>query len=183
MKIVVNYDFWNALKNQNEPITPFTVIRNNKDVYLFYYPLIYFGYNTTYLTPTKAASFAPIQVAMMSLAECMINNIWDKDYYKEKSTPQLQGLVNKLRAIDVETDFELIKKTTLDGRVYNLHLNEKKIPQLVESKYLLVPSYSYSGNIKDTSIVQEHVIGSDKYVLSHGSKVKKKVLKYAYNQN
>ena len=49
----------------------------------------------------------------------------------------------------------------------------------MESKYILVPTYDFNNNIKNTSILQEHIVGTDKYVLSIGSP--KKELKLAYS--
>ena len=43
----------------------------------------------------------------------------------------------------------------------------------------MVPSYTFNGDIKDTSVLQEHIIGSKEYVLSLGSP--KKVWKPAYS--
>ena len=39
MKLVINYDFFNAIKDVNEPYGVLKVIRNNKDRYMLRLPL------------------------------------------------------------------------------------------------------------------------------------------------
>ena len=36
----------------------------------------------------------------------------------------------------------------------------------MEKKYILVPSYNYGGEEIETSIMQEHIVESDDYILS-----------------
>lgn len=49
---------------------------------------------------------------------------------------------------------------------YKVELNKQQLPHLKEETYILVPSYTFNGDIKDTSILQEHRIESKEYVLS-----------------
>ena len=102
------------------------------------------------------------------------------DHYKEDSSNNLKRLVSILKELNVDTTYELLKKSECYHKIYNLKLNEKKIPQIIESKYILLPSYDYKGDITNTSLLQEHVVGSKTYVLSLG-KPSKKVVKFAYS--
>jgi hypothetical protein len=180
MKLLINFDFWNAVRNVNEPFTPFKLIRNEKNHYVKHLIPIYFLIDIMGHTVPKAIGILIAQMSTLVTTVFLVEKkLLDIDKYKQKSDFDLSNLVSKLKDIDVETDKELIKETTLDSKVYNIKLNEKKLPVLVESKYVLVPSYSFSGDIKDSSLVQEHVVGSHTYILSHGSKQKQ--LKLAYS--
>ena len=180
MKLMINFDFWNAVRNSNEPFTPFKLIRNERNHYVKHLIPLYFLIDIIGRTVPKALAILLVQMSSLVTTIYIIDKkVLDIDKYKMKSDFDLTNLVKKLKDIDVETDNKLIKETTLDSRVFNLKLNEKKLPVLVESKYVLVPSYTFSGDIKDSHLVQEHVVGSHTYILSHGSK--KKQLKFAYS--
>lgn len=62
---------------------------------------------------------------------------------------------------------------------YKVEVNKKQLPHIAEEKYILVPSYTYNGDTKDTSVLQGHIVGSKQYVLSLGSP--KKVFKPSYS--
>ena len=102
------------------------------------------------------------------------------DDYKNKSIDDLKSLVSKFKDLYINTDYDLLLKSELYDKKYKVHLNENKIPFIMESKYILVPTYDFNGNVKNTSILQEHEIGTFTYVLSIGSP--KKELKLAYNR-
>ena len=82
--------------------------------------------------------------------------------------------------MNIDTSFDLIKESSCESKIYNIKFNKKKIPQLIECKYILVPSYNYQGDVVETGIMQEHVVGSSLYTLLHGSPQKK--LKLAYSK-
>lgn len=84
----------------------------------------------------------------------------------------------RLESIRVSTDAELLMESTEYHREYKLVLNENKLPQILQSKYIMIPTFD-DGQIKDESIVQEHIIGSKEYVLSKGSPVKQYKLSFA----
>ena len=88
----------------------------------------------------------------------------------------LKKLVSKLNDINIATDYDLLKQSELYERKYKIEFNESKIPIIMENKYVLVPSYNYKGDVKDTSILQEHFVGSKDYILSVGSPSKKLTL-------
>lgn len=181
MKILINYDFFNAIRDVNEAFTPFKVIRNNKKRWvLFNIPaLTWLEYIAVrdqifrYLPLAFCIHFTTI--LGLELMEYKI--VGDK--YKEKAVENLKFLVPKLETLNVSTSFELLKKSTCYHKVCNLKLNNRKLPQLIESKYILVPSYDYKGDIVDKSILQRHVIGQNKYELTTGEP--EKVLKLVYN--
>ena len=78
-------------------------------------------------------------------------------------------MARQLNDLNVKTDYELLLESELYKKEYKIQVNEKKLPYIAESKYIMVPTHSFNGNMTETSILQEHVVGSKKYVLSLGS--------------
>lgn len=182
MNIIINYDFFNAIRNVNEVFTGFKVIRNNKKKWIKYY-LPTCGMIDYILLNRSPLGILPAMLLQANLAfgleiiKCFANG---GDIYRMKSEDDLEKLVSDLERINIETSYDLIKKSECYDRIVNLKINENKLPELIESKYILIPSYDYNGEITDTSVVQEHVIGSEEYQIFKGSP--KKVLKLAYNK-
>ena len=181
MKLVINYDFFNALKDVNEKTTPLTIIRNEKADYgKFVIPvwltLSVLQYKSEFIKNIPqillGGSIAVYTNALIALRFGNIN-------YREKADRNLKTLVKCFNELNIETDYDLLLQSQLDSRNYRLYLNEEKLPEILESKYILVPTYNHLGDIKNTSILQEHVIGSKNYVLSLGSPKKKRKLAYS----
>lgn len=179
MKIIVDYDLINSIKNVNKPISPMKVIRNNKASWAKFNLPLYAA--TDYLIQRnipKTLSILALQFGTLITAYFMIYKAFG-DKYKEESERDLIKLVRQLNDLNIETSYDLLLKSELDGKAYRFRLNEYKLPELVESKYILVPSYNYDGEIKTTNLQQDHVVGSKTYILSIGSKQKQKQLVYA----
>ena len=182
MKLVIYYDFINALRNVNEPLNAFKVVRNEKNVYIKKTLPFFLGVDTivTLGNPERIPIVLSLQylslLGVLSLG--MYKNKDLKDFYKDRSRNDLINLTSQLKDLNINTDYDLLSKSTLDGKVSKICLNESKMPIIKENKYILVPSYQYDGSIKDVSIEQEHIYGNKEYVLSIGSKQKE--LKPAY---
>lgn len=182
IKLLNDFDVINSVKNVNQPFTMFKLIRNNKDRWAKINIPIYTAVDFAIKREIPGTlELLVMQLGFVALFETLTYHMMGVDPYFNKSDRDLKMLVSKLNAINVETDYELLKRTTLDEKKYNIRINEKKLPELVESKYILVPSYNYNGEEKETSMIQEHVVGTHEYVLSVGSK--QKVLKPAFASN
>ena len=83
-----------------------------------------------------------------------------------------------LKDINISTSYELLLDSENYKTEYKLKFDEAKIPYIKQDKYINIPVYN-DGDIKEVSLVQEHVIGSKSYSLSYGSP--SKVLKPAFN--
>lgn len=179
MKIIINYDYINAIKNVNEKYTPFKVIRNNKVKWVKVNLPIYTAANMLITNFDLKRTAALLGLQFFTLTGCffVLHSATTPDVYSVKSELALRDLVRKLKDVNVDTSFELLKQSELYDKKYEIKLNEKKLPELIQSKYILVPTYDYLGSVKETSIVQEHIMGSKDYVLSLGSP--QKVLKPA----
>lgn len=182
MKLLVNFDLIESVKNVNQPFTIFKLVRNRKRTWTTINIPIYTAIDFAFKKNIpETLELVAIQLGFVAVLETIMNHALGVDPYFNQSDRNLKTLVPKLNAINVETDYELLKKSTLDGKKYQVRLNEKKLPELVETKFILVPSYNYNGDVKETSMLQEHVVGTHEYVLSVGSK--QKVLKPAFASN
>lgn len=179
MKLVVNYDLINAIRNVNEPLTPLKVIRNNKVKWAKFNFPCYFAINFagSHSVP-KALGVLGFQFVWLTAAYFYNQKIFGDEYHTNSSN-DLRKLVSQLDSLNIKTDYDLLLKSELYKTKYKIQLNEKKILELAQQKYILVKTYNYCGDTKDTSILQEHIVGSKNYVLSIGSPKKKYKLAYS----
>lgn len=188
MKLVINYDFFNAIKNVNEPTGPLKLIRNNKYRYMIYAPIWYaqdvllgrnFNENIAIVLMCYGLAISCELGILYSSKKINSNNM---DKYAYESSNKLKRLSSQLKDINVKTDYDMLLKSELYDKKYKIEFNEDKIPFLKEEKYILMPSYGFDGQQKETSIMQEHNIGSSNYILSVGEPEKqyKKVLVKSY---
>ena len=180
MKLVINYDFIDKIKDVNENYGIMKIVRNRKRYLVFN------------LTPFCIAIDLPIclfgkESALIVFISQVISYFMIEyfaykqlgDFYKDMAINKLKKLVTLLKDINVDTSYDLLLDSEVYDKKYKIHLNEDKIPEVIESKYILVPTYNYYGEIKETSVLQEHVVGSNNYILSIGSPEKKLKLVYA----
>ena len=178
MKLVINYDFFNAILDINDGFTPMKIVRNNKKTLVImsssFFALDYF---VTHNIPTS------INLTMLQDLSFFIGTYACKylyhlnDPYKAIAIKRLHELVIELKELHINTDYDLLLKSELLEKKYKVQINKENVLSLIENKYILVPTYDFNGNVKTTSILQEHEIGTSDYVLSIGSP--KKELKLA----
>lgn len=184
MKLIINYDLMNAICNVNEPLTLFKIIRNSKVRYLtFNIPWCLF---LDFLMGPGSFGFLGtlgLQMGLIGMGDTgldlLYKNIYGVDQYARKSTLDLKKLVVQLEDLQVSTDYNLLLESKVYQKNYKVEISKNQLPHIAESKYILVPSYTYSGDRTDTSLLQEHIVGSKEYVLSLGSP--KRVFKPAYS--
>lgn len=176
MKIEINYDLLDKIK---ESKTGFSLNRTTKPVILktLIASSIYTVLNITDPRPIdKLIHAIPVFVVLYALP-VTIANIIMKNRFKDLSIKQLRILSKLLSDVNISTSYELLLDSNNYKTEYEFKLSEAKIPYIKQDKYINVPVYS-DGDIREVSLVQEHIIGSNKYSLSYGSP--KKVLKPAF---
>ena len=105
----------------------------------------------------------------------------NKDENEHLALLELERLAFRLAELNVHTTSDLLKKSEVMQTDYKVALDEQHLPIVEQSKYILIPSYDTLGDIKSSSILQEHNIGSEEYILSKGSP--KRVLNLAPRHN
>lgn len=174
MKLIINYDLIKRIQQAKEDFGISVALKKNiKQVA----PL--FGIYTAF----NLASGQRIDQALSNatLSASLLLTLWATmdlaryhflgDIDKRNALNDLKKLSIQLGQFNISTSVDLLLKSEEYDRKYKLELNENKLPSVLQEKYILVPTYN-NGDIKDTSILQEHVIGSKIYVLSLGSPAK-----------
>ena len=175
MKIINNYDLVNKLKNVNDPFGPAKVMRyylKSSGGKLFYF---YSAMDLALYPPLDAA----LMIAIMSGSVIGLGYVFHNfagDFIADSSAKDLKKLVSQLKDLYIKTDYELLLQAELYDKQYKVQFDENKIPYVLESKYIMLPTYNHNNDIKDTSLVQEHVVNSREYVLSIGSPSKERKL-------
>ena len=175
-QIIINYDFINAINNINEPLSPMKLVRNRKKVYLLV-PILF-------IVDLKIEEQLLLSLESLGIQTCILTGIImtsKKDTYKEKSEKEVEELIPKLEELNIYTDKKIIKDSKLFEKKYKIELNNNKIPLLKESKYILVPSYTFNDRIIDKFICQDHFIGTNNYILSATRPNKEMQLIYRIN--
>ena len=182
MKLTINFDFINAVLNVNEKFGPLKIVRNNKKLIgAYYFPFFTIIDYTIYKDLKYIIQELIIQFGFVIGSELIAHLLTNADIYKNKSINDLKKLVISLKQLNLNTSYDLLLSSTLYGKDYKISFNKDNLLQILESKYILVPTNGFNGNIKEVSILQEHNVGSNTYVLSIGSK--KKEYSLAYNSN
>lgn len=172
MKLVINYDFFNAIRDVNEPLTPMKIVRNNRK-YKFLAPVtLGIGYLGG-MSPESIARYLILWYGIYITTDLALDNAIKRlnnnvDSYALTASTRLKNLSLKLDDINVKTNYDMLLKSELYEKNHKLELSNDIIPTLTEQKYIYVPSYGFDGQEKETSILQEHDIGSSVYTLSVG---------------
>ena len=178
-KIIINYDLFDAILNVNGEMTPLKIIRNNKKVIAFWYlPVLTVLNLSASKNLLKTFEMLCMEFGMLIGSALFYNLVIGIDDYKNQSIEDLKTLVYKLKEMYVNTDYELLTQSKLIRRNYQVKYSKENFLAILESKYFLVPTYDFNNNVKNTGILQEHLIGTNEYVLSLGSP--KKELKLAH---
>lgn len=183
MKISVNYDVMNKILDVKQPFGPLKIARNSKDLWLHIFLPAIIGANIVIMPSVPGTLFLIAGGSLATLtANYSFRKMIGKDFYKDIASQLLNLLSFQLEELHVNTTYDLLLDSEESERKYRIKLNEKKIPTLVEEKYILVPTKTYTNDIKKTSLLQEHVVGSNKWTLSLGSPSKQKKLVPVHTQ-
>lgn len=87
------------------------------------------------------------------------------DVDKQKALDDLRILSIQLSAVHVKTSVELLQESEDDKTECKIKLDENKVPYILQEKYIMVPTCN-NENTEYTSVFQEHIMGSNDYVLS-----------------
>ena len=183
MNIIVSYDFIDIVKGSNEPAGPIKLMKytlKHNPVWKLYMAGS-FAIDVIREPFGKALGESALGAGGAFMIASLYFLIIKRDPVKERADIKIDELSSLLQKIDVNTNSSLIKESRLEGKKYEIRLNDKKFPQIIESKFILVPSYDNNGEVKDTSLLQEHALFTKQYVLSksRGLEKKKQVLAYS----
>lgn len=169
MKLIINYDFIDAIRNANEPYNTFKIVRNSKKDLGIKIPFWAVANYAIWQNIPDAMLWLCIQFYIDTFCKALEHKITGVDPYEEKAYKRLQRLALQFNDINLSTDIDLLLQSEMYYKKHKIELSEKNIPILTEEKFIYVPTYRYDGDVDVTSIQQEHEVGSREYVLSLGS--------------
>ena len=173
MKLIVNYDLIERIQDAQENFGIRKIVRHStNDVFSFAAlatvlstPFVLSGnYNTNILKVTIVG--LSVVAAINGFFEILqYKTIGDK--YKSDALEDLNNLVSELEGSHLGTNFNLLSQSWLAQTKYKLIANEKGMPVILQTKRIAVPIHEpIDGTVGAYDIVQEHVVGSKKFVLS-----------------
>lgn len=96
---------------------------------------------------------------------------------RREAIDDLDKLASKLNYLNIDTDDNLLLNS------YKYHMEyafdfENKIPSLIQKKYINIP---VTNKNEEVSILQEHIIGTNTYVISKAKYEKQRQYRLAFN--
>lgn len=179
MKIITNFDFFEEVVNAQEKFGPLKIVRNRKRRWAKLEIPLYLIIDFLINDPRIVFFVLSSQLAVLISGDLLAYRITKSDIYAKRAISNLKQLAADFKDLNIDTDYDLILDSELYDKKYKIKFNEKKLPYITENKYILVPTYNFNSDVKETSILQEHVVGSKTYVLSIGSP--KKEFKRVYS--
>ena len=170
MSIIINYDFLNAVRNVEKPFSGFKIIRNSKTKWIKYNYPVYLLLDYFALNNNKNAILPVFLIeAGLTFEYELFKNVFKKeDIYCKEALERFNELAPLFKNLNMDTNASLLSVSECYDKERKLKIDEDGLPYIQESKYFYVPSIDNEGNLIDNHIVQEHIVGSDTYLLSKG---------------
>lgn len=175
MKLVINYDL---IEKIQEAKTGFALTKTAKSIMKHTAFISSFSLIDNFILGYPFETFL-FEVLFGFTFETFIygtNDLILAKINKELAIKLLKLLSIRLKDIDITTNYELLLESYKYQTNYNISFD--KIPQVEQKKYIMIPVIE-NGEEKELSLLQEHIIGTDKYILSCGEPIK--VFKLALN--
>ncbi len=161
MKLIINYDLINEIRTAN---TGINVKRMGMKMGI-------------YLGAISALNFTAFtlnhEINVVSLANGLFyavaifggSELSTKNFNKQIAERRLESLASSLTKINIYTNTESIRNAHLYKTQYKIVHEDKMFLQ--QNKFLMLPTTG-TFNADEVSLQQEHIIGSNEYVLSIG---------------
>lgn len=117
--------------------------------------------------PGAMILFMPIGLLAYGIGKNVENKL--NNSFRKSGAEELTSIAFDIRgedALNVNTNANLLQLSKEQKRIYNITLNENKLPVLLQTKLINVPVYTRTGEVDTVPMVQEHAIGSKVYTLS-----------------
>lgn len=174
MKLIINYDFFEEVLNARESLGPLKIVRNQKRTWAKFHLPIFTAIDLISWSVPETIVILGMQFCTITYLELIAQKLAKTDIYGARAVDNLKELAWALNdltvknGLNLKTDYDLLLQSELYKKEYKIEVNENKIPYIAESKYIMIPTKGFNGTV-DTSILQQHVVGSKEYVLSLGS--------------
>jgi uncharacterized membrane protein len=176
MKLLINYDIIEKIAEAKGRYVLERKMKNNLKLPIVSCSTsmalnVFFGLPMEVLLPNMVIVNGIIYASMVGLNMIIYKHFGELEILK--AFFELNLLSSAFQKLKVETDLEMLLEAEEYEKHHRLILNNNRIPAILQSKYILVPTVK-----KEVYILQEHIIGSKQYILSVGSP--KRALKPAF---
>lgn len=181
MKLITYYDLIDKIQDAKEKPEILYMLKSNLKTsarWFFIYTALNLATGDQIDHAIEKASFSASALFLCFSATGIIKQKLLGDITRAEAIKDLTELSHQLGEANISTSVILLLESVAYSTKYKINFNEKKFPYILQEKYIMIPTYA-NGNIKETSILQEHEIGSKEYVLSLGSPTR--VLKPAFS--
>lgn len=162
MKLTVNYDLINRIKESKRGFRLSKIIKSNLCITL---PSTL----TFLLFKENKLEILIYFITLNSIFNFMdLSRPFNKKVMQD-STWDLNLLLDKLYKLDIRTTMPLLQESRVIQTNYEVKYRDDKIPVLMQKKYITVPL----SNGHEETILQKHVFGDDNYELSVQEPTKK----------
>ena len=134
--------------------------------------------NVSVITLTLGLFFVGIPVAHPRLEKVFKEKFGVKTL-QESAIDSIRDLSYQFNNQNINTTPELLLNSYVYHKKYKLAMNGKA--GVIRERYINVPTYGFNNEISESSILEEHKIGSREYVLTLGSPKKQMAFKPVYN--
>lgn len=175
MKLIINYDLIKKVNTANGIIDYKRIISKSFRLSTIGWLAgisfvgITYGYKDADLL-SMLESYLTCNLGIMAMSSILER--FQKRTKAEDALEELEELALQMQTLGLDTSAELLKDATLIETKHEITFNHLK-PTIKEKKYILIHNYNYQKDIIETSLLQEHNLGSKDYILSIGSKEKK----------
>ena len=134
--------------------------------------------NISSIALTLGLYFAAIPAAQISLEK-----VWKEKFgvktWQEAAIDDIRDLSYQFNNQNINTSPELLLNSYVYHKKYKLAMDGK--PGVIRERYINVPVYGFNNEVSESSVLEEHKIGSREYVLTLGSPKKQMAFRPAYN--
>ncbi len=161
MKLIINYDLMNEIIKANKG---FDLKRFNSKMELFI-GIVSAVNLTTFFATERLSPTGMILDLLYGAFVFGSSEVISKDFNQMIADKRLNSLSSSLTKINIYTSLENIKQARLYKTQYKISHDEKVAIQ--QNKFFMLPTDG-TFNADEVSLLQEHTIGTNEYVLSMG---------------
>lgn len=164
MKLIINFDLIEKIKEAKTGFSLTKTAHSAIKTTALVSPL-HLADNILLDTPLELSILEILIILSVETLLYSTTNLLLSKSCKKIANSELRLLSLMLKNININTNSKLLLNSYSYQTNYSISFD--KIPQLEQKKYIIIPVIE-NGEEKELSVLQEHIIGTSKYILSVG---------------
>lgn len=168
MKIQINFDLLSKIKEANTGIS----LKRTANKLLFSTLFITGLSMPTIMNSSNSAIDQFNNFLIILFAQIIYTGKSNKlfaEKYKEIANNELNEILCLIKKLNISINYKSLLKSYTYDTEYEEYFDKSKIPKIIQKKYFAIPT----DEEKEILLIQEHIIGTNTYDISCGSKTKK----------